>query len=123
MSREVRKVPPSWEHPRDERGMYIPLYDSAIWFFFSRDPHLEMPSKDKFMPYWRSGVATHYMMFETIDEGTPMSPAFETAEELASWLTDNGANWSGGDVASYDAWLALIVTPPPPHWFQPGHTK
>lgn len=25
MGREVRRVPPGWEHPRDERGRYVPL--------------------------------------------------------------------------------------------------
>lgn len=26
MGREVRMVPPDWEHPRDARGSYIPLF-------------------------------------------------------------------------------------------------
>lgn len=33
MGREVRRVPPDWEHPRDERGIPIPLrdgYDRAV---------------------------------------------------------------------------------------------
>jgi len=27
MSREIRRVSPTWEHPKDQRGRYIPLYD------------------------------------------------------------------------------------------------
>ena len=27
MGREVRKVPGDWQHPKDEKGHYIPLFD------------------------------------------------------------------------------------------------
>lgn len=27
MGREVRRVPAEWQHPKDERGRYIPLFD------------------------------------------------------------------------------------------------
>jgi len=29
MGREVRRVPASWQHPKDERGRFIPLFDGA----------------------------------------------------------------------------------------------
>lgn len=27
MGREIRRVPMDWEHPKDERGYFIPLFD------------------------------------------------------------------------------------------------
>jgi hypothetical protein len=29
MGREVRRVPLDWQHPKDENGRYIPIYDEA----------------------------------------------------------------------------------------------
>lgn len=29
MSRELRRVPPNWSHPRDGRGRHIPLADGS----------------------------------------------------------------------------------------------
>ena len=39
---------------------------------------------------------THYQMYETCTEGTPISPVMETPENLARWLADNGASAFGG---------------------------
>lgn len=51
------------------------------------------------------------MMYENTTEGTPISPAFFSAEELAHWLEDNGASWFGDQLASYAAWLLVIDDP------------
>ena len=29
MGREIRRVPKGWEHPRDEGGKYIPMFDQS----------------------------------------------------------------------------------------------
>jgi len=47
------------------------------------------------------------MMYETTSEGTPISPAFATPEELAQWLADNGASSFGSSTASYESWLRV----------------
>lgn len=49
-----------------------------------------------------------WQMWETTSEGSPMSPVFATAEELASWLADTGASMFGPDGASREQWLAII---------------
>jgi hypothetical protein len=64
------------------------------------------PSQDDYMPEFAPGTATHLMMYETCTEGTPISPAFATPEELARWLADNGASAFGSDTATYEQWLA-----------------
>ena len=33
---------------------------------------------------------THYQIYETVSEGTPVSPVFETLEELKVWLVRQG---------------------------------
>ncbi len=66
------------------------------------------PSPDDYMPEWRDEDCTHLMMYETTSEGTPISPAFATAEELARWLADTGASSFGDNTASYKQWLAMI---------------
>ncbi|MDZ4181165.1 MAG: hypothetical protein U1E29_18335 [Coriobacteriia bacterium] len=122
MSREVRMVPGDWQHPRGE-GRYIPLYEGADRAQRERDYHEEVKEYgqavadsdysgppetwDCFMPDFPEDTATHLMMYETTSEGTPISPAFETPEELAHWLAYNNASAFGGMGASYDAWLRV----------------
>jgi hypothetical protein len=65
------------------------------------------PSPDDYMPNWPEEQRTHLMMYEDTTEGTPISPAFETPEELARWLADNGASAFASDTATYDQWLAM----------------
>lgn len=50
-----------------------------------------------------------WQMWETTSEGSPMSPVFATAEELARWLTDTGASTFGYNTASYETWLRIIT--------------
>lgn len=87
MGREVRMVNKNWKHPKDSKDFeYIPTYED------------EMPQVD----------ATHYQMYETCTEGTPISPPMETKEGLARWLADNNASSFGSMRATYDQWLSMI---------------
>jgi hypothetical protein len=47
-----------------------------------------------------------YQMWETVSEGSPISPVFATPEELARWLADTGASAFGDMTATYEQWLA-----------------
>ena len=53
-----------------------------------------------------SGVG--WQMWETVSEGSPISPVFATAEQLASWLAETGANAGAGRTATAEQWLAMI---------------
>lgn len=66
------------------------------------------PSPDDYMPNWPAEERTHFMMYETTSEGTPISPAFATAEELAEWLAATNASSFGSMTATYDQWLSTI---------------
>ena len=143
MSREVRMVPKNWEHPKDEGGNYIPMFEGsfvhmsnsewdlgkAMWdngFIFDyekqdwikKSQHQNSLTYDKWagkridedahMPNWDASEKTHYMMYETTSEGTPMSPAFKTPEELAHWLENNNVPWFADYTTSCEEWLKII---------------
>lgn len=135
MGRMVRKVPANWEHPREPDGSYKPMYDRTykdaanewmsecmLWCNMEHPGQAKawgkdcayyweyagMPPKDEcYRPEWKEEERTHYMMYEDTSEGTPISPAFSTPEELAHWLTDTGASAFGDMTASYDQWLII----------------
>lgn len=67
----------------------------------------EKPDPADYMPNWPESERTHYMMYEDTSEGTPISPAFETPEELARWLADTGASSFGNSTATYEQWLKV----------------
>jgi hypothetical protein len=134
MGREVRRVPADWQHPTDPyTGRHKPMFPGeqyqpavddwdeglAKWkrgefpeYADADDRAMayeqwsgQRPHRDDYMPNWPAEQRTHLMMYEDTSEGTPISPAFATPEELARWLTDNKASWFGGSPASYEAWL------------------
>lgn len=118
MSREVRRVPANWEHPKDG-NRYRPLLDGyadakAEWIaMYEAEGYGAAtefwggaPFAEDYMPEWPEAERTHLMMYETTTEGTPISPAFATPEELARWLADTGASAFGGMTATYEQWLS-----------------
>jgi hypothetical protein len=126
MGREVRRVPADWHHPTYEPweghvGLK-PLLDGSM-YQSAHDEFMEMvgaqglqaaveyfggaPDKRDYMPDWPEQQRTHYMMYEDTSEGTPISPAFATPEELARWLVDNEASAFADQTASYEGWLAV----------------
>lgn len=55
-----------------------------------------------------------WQLWETVSEGSPKSPVFATADELASWMSDpeRGRDWVPGDVAAKfiaDGWAPRLV--------------
>lgn len=135
MGREVRKVPSYWQHPVSEEGHYIPLCPSShiddlqafetaqkqwgLGFYEGEIKTEDMNNcsyaewvgeptlPEDCMPLWTDEEATHYMMYETTTEGTPISPALETLENLARWLADNKASAFGRMTATYEQWLSV----------------
>ena len=67
----------------------------------------QRPHRDDYMPNWPAEQRTHLMMYEDTSEGTPISPAFKTPEELARWLVDNNASAFGSSAGSYEGWLRV----------------
>ncbi len=86
MGREVRKVPAGWEHPKQ-------VCPHSPWAGGCSDArrnggkcYLPVFEED----FVTDGERTHYQVYETVSEGTPMSPVFATKEELIEWLVNDG---------------------------------
>lgn len=120
MGREVRMVIPNWEHPKKD-GVYIPMYDNSfdedffewvenykLWKKGKHPDQLDTefdtnmqfwewdggpPDPENYRPDWKNEEMTWYQMYETVSEGTPVSPAFATKEELIEYLVNNGDYW------------------------------
>ena len=119
MGRKVRMVHKDWSHPKTEKGNYKPLHggyksDAAEFLEMANKDGLQeavdymgCPDKEDYMPDWDEAEKTHLIMYEDTTEGTPISPAFETPEELAKWLADNGASSFGSSTATYEQWLPV----------------
>jgi hypothetical protein len=119
MGREVRRVPRDWQHPKD-RGKFIPLKDGYESDLSEFERHIASMGIGKAIDYWGGGPQScDYMhpegerdgwqMYEDVSEGTPISPVFNTPEELARWLANAGASAFAGMTATYEQWLAMIV--------------
>lgn len=126
MGRAARRVPEGWEHPR-RAGRYQPMFDESYQDALAEratalagwpsDPssktysfeeyYGEAPDPARYRPAWHEESRTHLMMYETTSEGTPISPAFETPEDLAWWLVNNGASAFAGMTADYEHWLRV----------------
>lgn len=76
--------------------------DCTYYWEHSGDP----PDPEFHMPEWDASERTHYQMYETTSEGTPISPVFADVESLARWLADTGASAFGDMTATYEQWLA-----------------
>ena len=117
MGREIRRVPPGWEHPENERG-HIPLLDGsyeeeardwleqAVAWEAGTHPDLTAghTTKEKIPYFWEwdgnppdkssyqpafTEEPTHYQVYENVSEGTPTSPVFATLEEVVTWLVED----------------------------------
>lgn len=120
MSREVKRVPMDFNWPQNKvwygylistchddvgqgcddcreyarlKGLELTSYDCPIF-------EIKDPPKGK-----------GWQMWETTSEGSPISPVFETTEELARWLADTDASAFGGQTATYEQWLGMIQGP------------
>lgn len=125
MGREIRKVPPRWQHPTREhhgRMSQQPMYDRRYedaerdWLEACRKWHAgedplraKRPNDDgSLMSYWewagnppdreyhrpwKDEDATWFQVWETVTEGTPVTPPFATREELVDYLAANGDFW------------------------------
>jgi hypothetical protein len=51
------------------------------------------PDPKYYRPAWKAEDMTWWQVYETVSEGTPVTPPFATAEELIDYLATNGDFW------------------------------
>ena len=129
MGREIRRVPPDWEHPRwteddapynslrsvvgEYRTLFDESYSEAVrrWvagfqaFLINHPSGVDAngcsywegespPDKNHYRDReWNEEEATHYQVYETVSEGTPVTPHFATKDELVDYLVEHGDFW------------------------------
>lgn len=133
MGREIRRVPPNWEHPRytsenarrqADIGQHMPLYDQtyddarqkwldgfALWQQGKHPEQIKHPGKSwTACDWWEydsppdremyrpafTEPATWFQVYQTVSEGSPVTPPFATREELIQHLVDYGEEWGRG---------------------------
>ncbi len=108
MGREIRKVKPGWssDHSHFDEDYQTAadewLKNCTLW---TAGEHPDQPQPDclyywewndrppdaeLYRPAWTDAERTHYQIYETVSEGTPIGPAFETLDELAVWYHEHG---------------------------------
>lgn len=134
MGREVRRVTNDWEHPRDSDGHLKPQLGGAYqdaaddWLErLSRWESGENPDRAKYgfryLWDWDSGPPskesymydtppdpaslTHLMLYETTSEGTPLSPAFKTLDEIAAWAAVNATTFAHFK-STKEEWIKML---------------
>jgi hypothetical protein len=109
MGREVRRVPENWVHPthwQNEKLVYIPLLPADYYIEACKEYETgereEKPVLTDYMPFFIETETTHYQMYETCSEGTPISPVCDSPESLAHWLADHSASTFGDEAGSLE---------------------
>lgn len=123
-STELRFVPENWSHPKDEKGLFLPLRgesfskeiadykeekemwnnprgfkkkimgESFSWVpkeedekkFSFEDWHGKCPEEKDYMPEFSDQERTHCQLYETITEGTPITPVMGSSAEVGRWI-------------------------------------
>lgn len=134
MGRELRRVVANWEHPKKDCGSYQPMFDSSyveelakwienhnLWLSGKHPDQKEYdeakeckryaewagnaPDYEYYRPEWKKEEMTWYQMYETVSEGTPVSPAFENPDDLVKYLMENGDFWDQSRRKSGDSFM------------------
>lgn len=71
------------------KGYEIECYPGGVVDWASENT---APSKEYYRP-WSDDEAVWFQLWETVSEGTPVSPPFETEDELIEYLAYNGDFW------------------------------
>lgn len=54
------------------------------------------PDKESYRPEWKEEECNGWVVYETVSEGTPVTPVFFTAEDLIEYLVTYGDFWDQG---------------------------
>jgi len=112
MGREVKRVDIHFDWPIGKVWFGYELGPVPCDLCYDREPPLECCPlcyrEGRVYPKVEPPAGEGWQMWETVSEGSPISPVLDTAEGLARWLVDNNASAEGVRRATYEQWLAMI---------------
>jgi hypothetical protein len=73
------------------------------------------PTRAYYRP-WNDDEATWFQLWETVSEGTPVTPPFATQQELADYLAVNGDEWDQSCCNDPHSCALFGLTPGKPGW-------
>lgn len=65
------------------------------------------PQWQSYRPRWSDKERTHFQLYETVSEGTPLSPPMPDVESLSQWCSEKRDIWPGVGNMTYEDWLAF----------------
>ena len=140
MGRVIRKVPKGWEHPKNERGRFIPMSDQTfkeaadewtqdflLWVEGKHSSQKDEKIKGEYPYYWQfegdppdeesyrpefTAEAKCFQIYENVSEGTPTSPVFESKKELIEWLVSEGFSRKSAEIFAKDEYVPSMIAIP-----------
>ena len=137
MGREIRRVPPDWQHPKehtvDFRTMlpvarFRPLHDETVEEAQVRwdrekaefEPKEYAATYEEYagprpaelyhrMRSWTPEEATHFQVYETVSEGTPVSPVLESIEAVIEWAVGEGYSREAAEAFAKSGWAPSLM--------------
>ncbi len=115
-NREVRLIPAGWQHPKDEKGRYVPhlsryYYEDLMQTLEPDEPRPTLPPMPNVEGLREDEL--EIAAYETTSEGTPISPAFPNTPEgrlaLANWCAEHETTYRDFK-ADAEAWAAMLFT-------------
>lgn len=74
-----------------ERPDYYVEGENSKYFW---DFHGMPPEQEYYNTFYKKEDATWYQVYQTVSEGTPVTPPFETQQELIDYLVEHGTFWN-----------------------------
>jgi len=142
MGREIRMVPKGWEHPKNDEGRFAPTYneffkDAArewieellLWQGVEHPEQIKNPKLIREYPYYWQWAGDPpdkeyyldefkskpicFQIYETVSEGTPVSPVFETEKEMKKHIVEKmGHSEKAADNFIKSKWVPSMVLSP-----------
>lgn len=80
----------AWNNGTHEELISTPRLQKEYPYYW--EWHGRSPDPDDYVPY-KKNQATWFQVYETVSEGTPVTPPFKTKKEIIEYLIKNGDFW------------------------------
>ena len=122
--RSLREAQAEWDQ---EIGSFTERYNKADAVAY-REAYGNLPSNEAYIKYagerptegtpwaayyrpdWTDEERTHYQVYQTVSEGTPVSPTFGTLTELEDWLVREGYSRKAAHAFAEGGWAPSMMT-------------